>query len=84
MAGLTNRTQEHYYAALKERMAKFNLELEDGKSRLIEFGRYAEQNRKSRGLGKPETFDFLGFTFYYGKSRKRLSVAQSQNIAEEV
>ena len=61
---------EHYYAALKERMAKFNLELEDSKSRLIEFGRYAEQNRKARGLGKPETFDFLGFTFYYGKSRK--------------
>ena len=61
---------EHYYAALKERMAKFNLELEESKSRLIEFGRYAEQNRRSRGLGKPETFDFLGFTFYYGKSRK--------------
>ena len=61
---------EHYYAALKERMAKFNLELEESKSRLIEFGRYAERNRKARGLGKPETFDFLGFTFYYGKSRK--------------
>ena len=61
---------EHYYAALKERMAKFNLELEESKSRLIEFGRYAEQNRRARGLGKPETFDFLGFTFYYGKSRK--------------
>ena len=61
---------ENYYAALKERMAKFNLELEESKSRLIEFGRYAEQNRKARGLGKPETFDFLGFTFYYGKSRK--------------
>ena len=59
-----------YYAALKERMAKFNLELEESKSRLIEFGRYAEQNRRARGLGKPETFDFLGFTFYYGKSRK--------------
>ena len=51
-------------------MAKFNLELEESKSRLIEFGRYAEQNRKSRGLGKPETFDFLGFTFFMGKSRK--------------
>lgn len=61
---------EHYYAALKERMAKFNLELEESKSRLIEFGRYAEQNRRARGLGKPETLDFLGFTFYYGKSRK--------------
>ena len=71
MAGFQYKSDaEHYYAALKERMAKFNLELEDSKSRLIEFGRYAEQKRKARGLGKPETFDFLGFTFYYGKSRK--------------
>lgn len=61
---------EMYYSALKERMAKFNLELEESKSRLIEFGRYAAQNRKERGMGKPETFDFLGFTFFMGKSRK--------------
>ncbi len=61
---------EKYYSALKERMAKFNLELEESKSRLIEFGRYAAQNRRERGLGKPETFDFLGFTFFMGKSRK--------------
>ena len=61
---------ENYYAALKERMAYFNLELEESKSRLIEFGKYAVQNRKARGLRKPETFDFLGFTFYIGKTRK--------------
>lgn len=61
---------ESYYTELKERMKKFNLELEESKSRLLEFGRYAESNRRKRGLGKPETFDFLGFTFYYGKSRK--------------
>lgn len=61
---------ENYYTELKERMKKFNLELEESKSRLLEFGRYAESNRRKRGLGKPETFDFLGFTFYYGKSRK--------------
>lgn len=61
---------EHYYAALKERMAKFNLEQEESRSRLIEFGRYAEQNRRAREFGKPETFDFIGFTFFYGKSRK--------------
>ena len=60
---------EKYYAALKERMAYFNLELEESKSRLIEFGKYAVQNRKARGEGKPETFDFLGFTFYIGKTR---------------
>lgn len=61
---------ENYYTELKERMKKFNLELEESKSRLLEFGRYAESNRRKRGLGKPETFDFLGFTFYCGKSRK--------------
>ena len=44
-----------------KRMAKFGLELHDDKTRLIEFGRFAAENRKSRGEGKPETFDFLGF-----------------------
>lgn len=61
---------EKYYIELKKRMAKFNLELEDSKSRLIEFGRFAKGNRKARGEGKPETFDFLGFTFYCGRSRR--------------
>jgi group II intron reverse transcriptase/maturase len=61
---------EKYYEQLKIRMAKFNLELEDSKSRLLEFGKFAESNRKSRGEGKPETFDFLGFTFYCGRSRR--------------
>lgn len=71
VAGFQYKSEaEMYYAKLKERMAHFNLELEDSKSRLIEFGRFAEQNRKTRGLGKPETFDFLGFTFFMGKSRK--------------
>ena len=55
---------------LKERMHKFNLELEENKSRLIEFGRFAESNCKRRGLKKPETFDFLGFSFYCGRGRK--------------
>jgi len=61
---------EKYYATLKERLEKFNLELEESKSRLIGFGRYAESNCKRRGERKPETFDFLGFTFYCGKTRK--------------
>lgn len=67
---------EWYFKALTERMAKFGLELESSKSRLIEFGRYAEQNRKAKGLGKPETFDFLGFTFYMGKTRKGFPIAK--------
>jgi len=47
---------EKFYKMLKERLRKFNLELELSKSRLIEFGRFAESNRKKRGEGKPETF----------------------------
>lgn len=59
-----------YLAALRERMAKFGLALHPDKTRLIEFGRYAQKNCKLRGEGKPETFDFLGFTHCCGKTRK--------------
>src|SRR5664280_230997 len=55
---------------LRERLAKFGLELHPDKTRLIEFGRHAGWKRAKRGLGKPETFDFLGFTHICGKSRK--------------
>jgi hypothetical protein len=54
---------------LRERFAKFNLELHRDKTRLIEFGRFAAANRKKRGLGKPETFDYLGFTNLCGKTK---------------
>jgi hypothetical protein len=53
---------ERFQAELKERMAKFSLEMHEGKTRLVEFGRFAIENRKERGDKKPETFDFLGFT----------------------
>jgi RNA-directed DNA polymerase len=53
---------ERFLAALRERFAKFSLELHPGKTRLIEFGRFAIPRRKARGAGKPETFSFLGFT----------------------
>ena len=46
---------------------EFGLELHAGKTRLIEFGRFAAQNRQQRGEGKTETFTFLGFTHYCGK-----------------
>ncbi len=52
---------ERFQRELRERFGKFNLELQDGKTRLIEFGRFATENRKRRGDGKPETFEFLGF-----------------------
>jgi len=54
---------------LRERLRKFGLELHPDKTRRIEFGRYAEQNRKRKREGKPETFDFLGFTHISGKDR---------------
>jgi len=55
---------------LRHRFAKFALELHPGKTRLIEFGRFAAENRKASGLGKPETFAFLGFTHICGKTRE--------------
>ena len=55
---------------LRTRFAKFGLELHEGKTRLIEFGRYASERREQRGEGRPKTFDFLGFTHKCGKTRK--------------
>jgi RNA-directed DNA polymerase len=60
---------ERFLAALRERLAAFALTLHPDKTRLIEFGRDAARNRRERGLGKPETFDFLGFTHICGRSR---------------
>jgi len=61
---------EAFLEQLRERMRKFGLELHPEKTRMIEFGRFAEDNRKRRREGKPETFDFLGFTHICGKTRK--------------
>jgi RNA-directed DNA polymerase len=55
---------ERFLIGLKERLAQFALSLHPEKTRLIEFGRYAAERRAERGNGKPETFDFLGFTHY--------------------
>ena len=55
--------------ALAERLAQFGLELHPEKTRVIEFGRFAREDRAARGLAKPETFDFLGFTHIAGVSR---------------
>lgn len=61
---------ERFQKELRQRLTKFSLELHEGKTRLIEFGRFASENRKERGEGKPETFDFLGFTHICAKRRK--------------
>jgi group II intron reverse transcriptase/maturase len=54
---------------MRERLGKFALTLHPEKTRLIEFGRFAAERRERRGLGRPETFNFLGFTFICGKTR---------------
>jgi group II intron reverse transcriptase/maturase len=56
--------------AMHARLREFSLSLHPDKTRLIEFGRFAADRRAQRGLGKPETFDFLGFTFICGRSRR--------------
>jgi RNA-directed DNA polymerase len=58
-----------FWAELRARMRKFSLELHPEKTRLLEFGPFAAENRKKRGEGKPETFNFLGFTHICGKKR---------------
>jgi len=76
------RDARRFYADLRERFAKFGLELADDKTRLVEFGRFAASNRDRRGAGRPETFDFLGFTHMCGTTRngrfllKRVTIAK--------
>lgn len=67
--------------ALQARLATFGLTLHPEKTRLIEFGRYAEQQRRQRGETGPETFNFLGFTHYCGKTRRGWFKVGRQPIA---
>jgi RNA-directed DNA polymerase len=60
---------ERFLSELRDRLGRFGLEVHAEKTRLIEFGRYAEQERRRRGEGKPDTFNFLGFTHSCGKTR---------------
>ena len=59
-----------FWDAMRDRLRKFSLSLHPDKTRLIEFGRFAAQNCKKRGLAKPETFKFLGFVLICDKSRR--------------
>jgi group II intron reverse transcriptase/maturase len=71
VVGFEHRKEaERFLADLRERFARFGLALHPDKTRLIEFGRFADQHRRGRGDGKPETFNFLGFTHSCGKTRK--------------
>ncbi|MDQ6900605.1 MAG: group II intron reverse transcriptase/maturase, partial [Candidatus Dormibacteraeota bacterium] len=70
IAGFEHREDaERFLVDLSERLAKFALELKSEKTRVIEFGRHAARKRQERGLGRPETFDFLGFTHVCGRAR---------------
>ena len=69
---------------LRKRFRKFGLELHSEKTRLIEFGRYAAERRSKRGQGKPETFNFLGFTHLCGKTRKGTFTIQRKSIAKKM
>ena len=60
---------ERFQGELSARLGKFKLELHGEKTRLIEFGRHAAQERRKRGERKPETFNFLGFTHICGETR---------------
>jgi hypothetical protein len=79
IVGFQYRTDaDRFLENLRERLGMFGLELHPDKTRRIEFGRFAEENRKRRGEGKPETFDFLGFTHISGKnSLGRFSVKRA-------
>src|SRR6266446_1145383 len=71
VAGFEYRTDaERFLEEWKERLRKFGLELHPDQTRLMEFGRHAAEHRKQQGEGKPEVFDFLGFTHMCGKTRK--------------
>src|SRR5262249_53122278 len=83
IAGFEHREDaERFRAELRQRLAKFGLELHPEKTRLIEFGRFAAERRIKQGLGAPETFNFLGFTHVCSRTKdgrfrvKRKTMAQ--------
>jgi group II intron reverse transcriptase/maturase len=72
-------------AELKDRLEQFGLSLHEGKTRLIEFGRFAARNRAAAaGRRRPETFDFLGFTHYCGKTRTNKFVVKRKTQAKRL
>lgn len=85
VVGFEHRQEaEQFKEALVERFRKFNLELHADKTRLIEFGRFAAQNRERKGLGKPKTFDFLGFTHICGRTQKGKFIVLRHTIGKRM
>jgi len=75
---------ERFLKDLQERLKKFGLALHTAKTRLIEFGRHAAENRERQGMGKPETFNFLGFTHICGRTRKGKFIVRRETIAKRM
>lgn len=75
---------ERFWGDLRERFRRFKLELHPDKTRLIEFGRFAAESRERRGEGKPETFDFLGFTHICGRKRNGKYMVLRQTISKRM
>ena len=75
---------ERFLVELRERFLKFSLELHKDKTRLIEFGRFAAQKRKRQGSGKPQTFDFLGFTNICGRTKKGKFTVLRHSIGKRI
>ena len=96
VAGFEHETDaRRFWDAMRDRLQEFSLSLHPEKTRLIEFGRHAVTRRAQRGLGKPETFNFLGFTFICGtscrgkflvkrKTRRDRMTAKLKEIKEEM
>jgi hypothetical protein len=85
LLGFQHRVEaDRFLELFRERLGKFGLELHPDKTRRIEFGRYAERDREQRGEGKPETFDFLGFTHISGKNRKGTFTVRRMTIRKRM
>jgi group II intron reverse transcriptase/maturase len=85
IVGVQHRADaERFLTELRERFAKFSLELHPEKTRLLEFGPFAADNRRRAGKGKPETFDFLGFTHISGKKRSGRFTVVRQTIRKRL
>ncbi|MBA3969165.1 MAG: group II intron reverse transcriptase/maturase [Gemmatimonadetes bacterium] len=83
--GFQHRAEvDRFLEDLRKRLWKFGLELHPDKTRRIEFGQFAERDRKRRGEGKPETFDFLGFTHISGKKRDGNFVVKRKTIGKRM
>jgi RNA-directed DNA polymerase len=85
IVGFQHRAEaERFLAELRERLTQFGLELHPEKTRLLEFGPFAVENQRRAGKGKPETFNFLGFTHICGKKRNGRFTVVRQTIRKRV